>query len=83
MTTTTLGVAQETECISHEDRERIQEIMLQAIDQGVKQQALKMFEIWLKDPTDQPERARRGMEVGIRAYIKSRAVVLRWSPRSC
>ena len=50
--------------------------MIEALDQGL-QPHKKMYEVWIKDDTDQPQRAINGMKSGIRAYIRSRAAALR------
>ena len=70
-------------CVSAEDRERVRAIMLGAIDQGLTNQTIHMYEIWLQDNTAQPSRAITGMQNGITAYIRSRAAALRWNPRQC
>src|SRR4029077_2659492 len=70
-------------CVSKEDRERVRGIMLDALDQGLKEQTVHMYEIWLKDNTEQPSRAITGMQNAITAYIRSRAAALRWNPPAC
>jgi hypothetical protein len=70
-------------CVSAEDRERVRAIVLQGIDDGLKQQATHMYEVWLQDNTEQPRRAVSGLQNGITAYIYSRAAALRWNPRPC
>jgi hypothetical protein len=37
----------------------------------------------MKDPADQPRRAKIGMHEGIDAYVRSRAQALKWSPPAC
>jgi hypothetical protein len=73
----------EITCMSAEARERVRALMLDGIDQGMKTHAQHMFEIWLKDPTRQPARARAGMRSGIIAYNGARAAAQRWSPPTC
>ena len=70
-------------CVSAEDRERVRGLLLEAIDQGLKTQTVHMYDIWLKDNTEQPSRAIIGMQNGITAYIRTRAAALRWNPRPC
>lgn len=70
-------------CVSAEDRERIRAIMLEALDQGLKNQTVHMYEVWLQDNREQPSRAITGMQNGITAYIRSRNGALRWNPRPC
>lgn len=70
-------------CVSAEDRERVRTFMLEGLEQGLKLQTQHMYEIWMKDNTEQPSRAISGLQAGITAYIRARAGVLRWNPRSC
>jgi hypothetical protein len=74
----------ETEpCMDDEQRERVRGIVLEGIEAGLKNQVQKVFEVWMKDPGDQPRRAKVGMHEGIDAYVRSRADALRWNPPIC
>jgi hypothetical protein len=70
-------------CMDDESRERVRNLILDGIDTALKNQVQKVFEIWMKDPADQPRRAKIGMHEGIDAYVRSRAQALKWSPPAC
>ena len=70
-------------CVDDEAREKIQRLMTEALDEGLKSHTKKMYDIWVQDETDQPKRAVEGMKSGIRAYIRARAAALRWDPPTC
>jgi hypothetical protein len=70
-------------CLSHDERERIQAIMREALDQSMKEQTMHLFEGWLKDPTGQPARAEKGMSSLLKSYRSAREAVDRWHPPQC
>jgi len=70
-------------CMDDEQRERVRGIVLRGIEEGLQQQVKHVFEIWMRDDTEQPKRAITGMNAGIRAYVRSRASALKWSPPKC
>jgi hypothetical protein len=70
-------------CMDEETRERIRAIVLEGIDEALRDQIVHVFEMWLKDDTEQPKRAVNGMHNGIRAYMHSRANALKWNPPNC
>ena len=84
-----LGVtfAQQTDtvepCMDDESRERVRNLMIDGIDTALKSHVQRVFDIWMKDPSGQPKRAKIGMHEGISAYVRSRAEALKWSPPLC
>ena len=70
-------------CMDDEIQEQIRTIMLAAIDQGLKEHTVHVFQNWLKDPSDQPKRAVAGLRVGVSAYLRSRAAMDKWDPPRC
>lgn len=76
--------SQQTSCIENEMvLEQVRSVMLAGIDQALKEHAVKMFNVWMKDPTNQPKRAISGMRSAIIAYNGSRAAAQRWNPPLC
>ena len=71
------------ECMDDESRERVRGIITDGIDDALKEHVKQVFDMWLRDDTDQPKRAITGMHIGIRAYVRSRAAALRWAPPKC
>lgn len=75
-----IGVA----CVDDEqEREKIRTIMLAAIDDALKQHIIRMTDTWMRDETDQPQRAINGATRGIKAFIGSRRQALKWNPPIC
>ena len=70
-------------CMDEATRERVREIILEGVDESLKEHTKHIFSIWLKDSTDQPRRAISGMQTGIRAYLGSRANAMKWAPPLC
>jgi hypothetical protein len=70
-------------CMSVETREKIRVIVNEGIDQALRDHIHRMFDVWMKDETKQPERARHGARQGIRAYIGTRKVAADWNPAIC
>jgi hypothetical protein len=70
-------------CLHHNEREHLQGIMRDALDDSMKQQTMHLFEGWLKDPTGQPARATKGMSLLLKSYRNARTAVDEWHPPQC
>jgi len=70
-------------CVPVAERERIREVVLDGIDQALKNHVLKLFDIWMKDESNQPKRAIEGMAIGISAHVRARANAQNWNPPPC
>jgi hypothetical protein len=70
-------------CMDVETREKVRELMMEAIAEAFKEHIHRMYGVWMKDEQGQPERAARGAQQGIRAYMGSRAAVMKWNPPLC
>jgi hypothetical protein len=72
------------DCTDPTERERIRELALAGIDDGLKQAMSHLFEVWQKDPnTQQPQRAQVGTTNAINAHIRARSLALAWQPPTC
>jgi hypothetical protein len=49
----------------------------------LKQHTVGVFDSWLRDPSEQPARAIRGLRAGISAYARARTAALNWSIPLC
>jgi hypothetical protein len=75
---------QPMQCVDGEEmREKIREIMRESLDQALSRHIVHIFEVWMKDARDQPERARLGIHAGVNAYIAARRGAIRWTPVVC
>jgi len=63
--------------------EHIRALMESALDDAMKDAVQRAFEIWMKDPTDQPRRAGVGVRRAVSAYIQSREKLAQWQPMLC
>src|SRR5262245_55289162 len=63
--------------------EHIRALMNTALDEAMKDAVQRAFEIWMKDPTDQPRRAGIGVRRAVSAYIQSRDSLALWQPAIC
>jgi len=75
--------AQTIQCTDAATREKIKTIMMDALDEALKNHIIHMFEVWMKDDRGQPERARNGTIAGINAYVKAGHGVANWAPPDC
>jgi hypothetical protein len=70
-------------CMDEPTRERMRAVMLEALDEALKEHVKHVFEIWLKDERGQPDRARTGVRQGIKAWLGAHRGALEWMPPSC
>ena len=70
-------------CMDEQTREQIRAVMLEALDNSLKNHIEHVFEVWLKDDRGQPGRARTGVELGLRAYLGARRHTVEWMPPTC
>lgn len=62
---------------------RVRGIMLDAIDQALRDHTVHLFEVWARDEKEQPKRASVGLNNGIRAYMLSYQRIQAWQPQRC
>jgi hypothetical protein len=73
-----------TQCMDTETRQRVRGIVLEGVDQGLRDHIKGLFNVWATDPKhDQPKRAITGMNNGLAAYFHARAAALKWAPPEC
>lgn len=70
-------------CMDPEMREKVREILLEGIEAALKRHVQRVFNTWMKDPSQQPARAKEGMKHGIAAYVGSRQAAQGWDPPRC
>jgi hypothetical protein len=75
--------AEPAPCMGAEMREQVRGLMLAGIDEALKKHTVRMFDVWMKDHTDQPKRAAAGLNTAVSAYVRSRASAQRWTPPAC
>jgi hypothetical protein len=72
-TTRRLGAA-----LAGTPEERLKVVLNQALDEALRIYVVNQFSVWMKDPTDQPERARIGVEKAVRAWQDAREAIDGW-----
>jgi hypothetical protein len=71
-------------CVDPTERERIRELALKGIDDGLQQAMSHLFDVWQRDPgTEQPKRAQVGTNNAVTAHIRARKLALAWDPPNC
>jgi hypothetical protein len=70
-------------CTDPTTREKVREVMTDALDTALKNHVVHMFEVWMKDDRGQPERARTGVTNGVAAYLRASKSVATWAPPDC
>jgi hypothetical protein len=78
-----LTAAEPEPCLDADIREQVRIILFEGIDLALRDRTKQLFEVWMKDHTDQPERAIAGMRNGILAYAGARRAATEWSPPVC
>jgi hypothetical protein len=73
----------QADCMDPTERERIREIVLDGIDKGLGEQIRHLFEVWMKDASDQPRRAMVGTNNAFNAHVRARRQALAWNPTLC
>jgi hypothetical protein len=72
------------DCVDPTERERIRDLALEGIDDGLKQAMTHLFDVWVKDPnTEQPKRGQVGTTNAINAHNRARKLALAWDPPLC
>jgi hypothetical protein len=72
------------DCVDPTERERVRDIALKGIDDGLQNAMRHLFDIWQKDPNqDQPARAQVGTTNAINAHNRARKYALAWNPQTC
>jgi len=70
-------------CFTQQQRDHILEMSQRAIDDAFKTKVGDLFEVWVRDPTDQPRRAISGMQTNLSAYHRARNSIRLWDPAIC
>ena len=70
-------------CVFAQEKDRLVILAHEAIDEAYKKKVMDLFEIWVRDPVDQPRRATSGMQIAISAYHRARTNVRVWDPLLC
>lgn len=70
-------------CMDDDTRERVRRLMFEALDNSLRTKVEDLFAVWLRDSTDQPRRAQKGMDNALRAYVGARAAAMKFNPPEC
>jgi len=73
----------QVDCMDPTERERIRDLVLKGIDQGLEGQIQLLFEVWVKDLNDQPRRAMVGTNNAVNAHVRARKQAIEWNPPDC
>jgi len=70
-------------CFDQAAREDLRTISQSALDEAYRSHVASLYTSWMKDAHGQPERARNGVDLGIRAYQRAKQDIESWSPPLC
>jgi len=71
------------QCFYPQEKDRVIELAHQAVDLAFQDKVRSLFDVWVRDPVEQPKRAMSGMATNISAYHRARANVRQWEPVIC
>ena len=71
-------------CLDSETRDGIRRMTDRAVDQGYQRHVSHLFDVLMGNPnTEQFNRARVGMQNGIKGYLLSQEYIDAWMPPTC
>ena len=70
-------------CGDDQLREHVRELMLDGLDEALKDRIHHLFDVWMRDDQGQPGRASRGVHQSISAYIRARDGLEKWDLQPC
>ena len=74
----------QVDCMDSTERERVREIVVRGIDEGLEKAITNLFDVWQKDPESaQPKRAMVGTNNAVNAHVRARKQALAWDPPVC
>lgn len=72
------------DCADERTREQVRAVILEGIDLALRNQVVKVFDVWMRDTReDPPRKALIGMNIATNAYVRARANALAWNPPLC
>jgi hypothetical protein len=72
------------DCVDPTERERVRDLVLAGVDDGLRKAMTHLFDVWQKDPnTEQPRRAQVGTTNAVNAHNRARKLALAWDPPPC
>ena len=72
-TTRRLGAA-----LADSPEERLKIVLNQALDEALRLYVVNNFSVWMRDPTGQPERARKGVMGAVQAWQQTTKAIDDW-----
>jgi hypothetical protein len=71
------------QCFFPQEKDRVIELAHAGVDEAFKEHVKQLFDVWVRDPTEQPKRAMSGMATNLSAYHRARANIRAWEPTIC
>lgn len=78
-----VALAQSPACVDAKTRDAMRALMMQSLDRALELHIIQLFESWMKDATQQPDRASSGLTRAAHAYLYSRLAAQSWNPPLC
>ena len=70
-------------CANPIARDRLRATVQEALDVAFEDRVKHLFEIWMRDESDQPRRFLTGARITLSGYINARSIVTEWNPPPC
>jgi hypothetical protein len=70
-------------CGDDKFQEQVRALMYDGLDNALRDRTRDLFEGWMRDASDQPLRAARGLYLSINAYVLGRVSIEQWSLPKC
>jgi hypothetical protein len=71
-------------CVADQQQEdHMHKMMSDSLDHAFEEHISHLFEIWIKDPAEQPARAVNGASLGVNAYVRAQRNLANWHPPRC
>jgi len=67
-------------CLDAGTRDHIRNLMQLGADAALQNHLIRLFEIRMKDSAGSPQRAAKGLQQGVTAYLHTRAAIMAWQP---
>jgi hypothetical protein len=70
-------------CVDQQQEDKLRAMMSDSLDQAFREHFVHLFDVWVKDLTEEPERARTGSNNTISAWLRAQRALQNWKPQRC
>jgi hypothetical protein len=70
-------------CADEETKAKLKTLMQEGLDDAMRMQMEHLFANWTRDQTQQPSRARTGLDQAVAAYVHTNNQIKTWDMKAC